>query len=112
MKKYTVIMIILSIFIFSACTSQRIVSPPDKPILLATSDMKCVKTAEKRDWYFFWGLASFDDKELYTASLLTDVNKPVKIEVTTTFADAMLTILTGIASFVPETTIVYECTKK
>ena len=102
----------MSAFIFSACSTQKIVSAPDKPILLATSDMKCVKTAEKRDWYFFWGLSSFDKREANVASLLTDVNKPVKIEITTTFTDAMLTILTGLASFVPETTIVYECSKK
>jgi len=104
-------MILLFVFMFSACSSQKIVTAPDKPVMLATSDMKCVKTAEKRHWYFFWGLSSFDD-EVLTAPLLTDVNKPVKIETTTTFTDAMLTILTSLASFVPETTIVYECSKK
>jgi hypothetical protein len=107
-----ILILIMSIFIFTSCTGQKIVSAPDKPVILATSDMKCVKTAERRDWYFFWGLASFEKKENLTASLLTDVNKPVKVEVTTTFTDAMLTILTGLASFVPQTTIVYECDKK
>jgi len=109
MKYFSIL--IMSVFIFSACSSQTIVAPPDNPIILATSDMKCVKTAEKTDWYFFFGLTN-SGKRVLSSELLTDVNKPVKIEVTTTFADALLTLFTGLATFVPETTIVYECSQK
>jgi len=109
--KYILILMI-SAFLFTSCYSQKVITAPDKPVLLAEKDMKCIKTAEKRDWYFFWGLAAFDEEMPLTAPLLTDVNKPVKIVVTTTFTDAMLTIFTFWGSFIPETTIVYECTKK
>ncbi len=107
-----ILILMMSLLIFSSCTTQKIVSAPDKPVLLATSDMKCVKTAERRDWYYFWGLANLGEKNVLASPLLTDVNKPVKIEVTTTFTDAMLTIFTFWGSFIPETTIVYECSKK
>jgi hypothetical protein len=108
--KYFLI-VFISLFLFSSCATQKVVTPPDKPVVLATTDMQCVETARKRNWYFFWGLASLD-KDDTTAELLTDVNKPVKIEVTTTFTDAMLSIFTVWASFLPETTIVYECSSK
>ena len=110
--KYSLIILIMSVFIFSACSGQKVVSAPDKPIMLATSDMECVKTAERRDWYIFWGLTPVSNEVPTVAPILTGVNKPVKIEITTTFTDAMLSIFTIWGSFIPETTIVYECEKK
>jgi len=109
MKYFFIILIFLSVF--SSCVTQKVITPPDKPVMLATTDMKCVQVSEKRDWYFLWGLKPVNEKEVTTAPLLTDVNKPVKIEITTTALDAFMTIFTFWASFVPETTKVYECSK-
>ena len=108
MKKLLILLLFVS-FLSTACITQKVVTPPDKPIQLATSDMKCVLADERTDWFFFWGLSPLGESN--TAEMLSNVNHPVKIEYVTTFSDGFIGIFSALISFVPKTVRVYECSK-
>ena len=101
------ITILLFMILLSSCMTQRVVTPPDKAIQLATSEDNCTLTSEKTDWYYAWGTVTPDHNS--TIEMLTDVNKPVIIKIGS-WSDYLLGFSTlGLA--VPQTVRVYECEK-
>ena len=105
--KNLLIILLLSSFLLTSCLSQKIVTPPDKKIELATSEDNCKLTSERRDWYIWWGLAS--PKEIDTTEMLTDVNHPVIIKIGK-WSDVLLGFAT-LGFGIPQTIRVYECEK-
>lgn len=96
--------------LLSSCFSHQIVTPPGKKVRLATENMECKLTTEKRSWYLLWGGVPLGDTA--TTELLTDANHAVKIESVHTVTDVLLMIPTMFVSAVPKTIRIYECKDK